>query len=73
MASLYVSGLGMPGGMELAGTSLAGMSSRQVRLASAPLATVTDLIWEALGWPIGSPPAWPVAVRRACSLVICQR
>jgi hypothetical protein len=57
MASLYVSGLGMLGGMELAGTSLAGMSSRQVRLASAPLATVTDLIWEALGWPIGSPPS----------------
>jgi len=57
MASLYVSGLGMLGGIGAGRYEPRWDVSRQVRLASAPLATVTDLIWEALGWPIGSPPS----------------
>jgi DNA-binding transcriptional ArsR family regulator len=45
------------------GTSLRELASRQMRVAAAALATVTELVIEALGRPMGSPPAWPGAVR----------
>lgn len=50
---------------ELPGTSLADLTDRQVRMVSAPLATVTELAFELLGHPLGSPAAWPGAVREA--------
>jgi DNA-binding transcriptional ArsR family regulator len=47
------------------GTSLAAVTDQQVRLAVAPLASVTELVFEAMGNPLGSPPHWPKTVREA--------
>jgi DNA-binding transcriptional ArsR family regulator len=52
-----------PDEVELDGTSLNALVSRRLRVAAAPLATVTELVIEALGRPMGSPPSWPGAVR----------
>lgn len=52
---------------ESAGTSLAELNDRQVRMVSAPLATVTELAIEAVGKQLGSPSAWVDAVRDALS------
>lgn len=49
--------------VNLGGTSLAALASRPLRVASAPLATVTELVIEALGRSMGSPSAWPGLVR----------
>jgi hypothetical protein len=46
-------------------TSVAALTARQVRMASSPLATLTELSFEACGRPKGSPSSWPVAVREA--------
>ncbi len=46
-------------------TSLAGLTGQQVRMALAPLATVTSLVMEALGWHRGTPSAWYGPVRDA--------
>ncbi len=37
----------------------------RVTLRITPLPTVTELIYEALGTPLGSPPSWPGRVRQA--------
>jgi len=37
---------------------LSQFTQRQVRVVSAPLATVTELVFEALGHPMGSPAGW---------------
>lgn len=48
------------------GTSLAELGERQVRVVSAPLATVTELAIEAAaGLDLGSPSPWVAAVRAA--------
>jgi DNA-binding transcriptional ArsR family regulator len=59
--------------VDLEGTSLTALASRQVRVASAPLATVTELVIEGLGRSMGSPASWPGAVRaalEACDLAL---
>jgi DNA-binding transcriptional ArsR family regulator len=50
---------------EAARSSSDGLSSRRVALRITPLPTVTELIYEALGTPLGSPPSWPGRVRHA--------
>lgn len=56
-----------PGGLDAAdtGTSLTDFVSMQVKVAMAPLATVTSLVLEALDVRRGSPAAWHGPVRQA--------
>ena len=53
------------------GTSLSELTSRQVRLVSAPLCSVTELVFETMGNPMGSPSAWSCALNDA--LEPCDR
>lgn len=52
-------------GMARSGTDLGRLPGVNVRMASAPVATVTELVIEALGGSKGSPASWSKAVRAA--------
>jgi hypothetical protein len=47
------------------GSDLSAVRLDQVRVVSAPLASLTELLFEAYGHSTGSPSAWANAVRTA--------